>query len=199
MDAKNLDALALGPEWMLARFANLRTPLEFLENYGDLHPGLGPREWLVYVKIFQGAWDAKTRDEKEHISRHITAIFEREETEKVKGLLPPLKIKDPDDPRLKPAIVVDFESGQITFKPRTLLDWLAKSLLDCRDKLAICEHEHCEHPYFVKTHARQRFCSHGCANSVRERKKEQWWAENRDRFLKKWRRERKSTKRRRRA
>jgi len=90
---------------------------------------------------------------------------------------------------------VNFESGQVTVKPRTLLDWLAKWLLDYRDKLAICEREGCEHPYFVRTHARQRFCSHDCANTVRHEKKERWWAENRDRFLKKCRHERKSARR----
>jgi hypothetical protein len=199
MDGKNWEAVAHGPERILARFANLRTPLEFLGKYGDLHPGLGLREYLIYAQIFRQAWDAKTKAQKEYVSQHITKIFEREEMEEMKGLLPPLETKSPDETRLRPAIVADFESGQISIKPRTLLDWLAKWLLEYRDKLAVCERDGCEHPYFVKKHARQRFCSSGCANSMREQKKKQWWAENREPFLKKWRQERKSAKRRKRA
>ena len=175
------------------------------------HPSMGarPYNWLFLstASLGRGHWDAKTKAEKEHLSQHITAIFEREPPPPDPVIpqgsfwsgLPPIEPKDPDHPRLRPAIVVNFESGQVTVKPRTLLDWLAKSLLDYREKLAICERDGCEHPYFVKPHARQRFCSPDCANSVRQQKKEQWWMENRDRFLKKWRQERKSARRRKRA
>jgi hypothetical protein len=206
MDDKNLEALTYGPKWMLERFANLDTESaptdvqEFHEKYGDLYPGWGTDDmarklYAYYVGGFQFAWGAKNTATRELVSKFITDIFERDMTAEKLRLLRVSPFDDPDDPQSRPAVVADFESGKITVRPRTLLDWLAKSLLDYRDRLAICERENCEHAYFVKAHPRQRFCSHDCANTVRQEKKERWWAENRDRFLKKWRQERKTGRR----
>jgi hypothetical protein len=209
MDDKNLEALTYGPKWMLAKFANLCTDStsadvqEFCETYGDLYPGWDADSardlYAYYVGGFQLAWDAKNRATRALVSKFITDIFEQDILAVVmRGATAEKLGRDPDNPESRPAIVADFESGKITVRPRTLLDWLAKSLLDYRDELAICKRENCENPYFVKTHARQRFCSPSCANQVRKQKKERWWAKNRDKFLKKWRRERKAGRQRKR-
>lgn len=203
MDEKNLAALERGPEWMLAKLANItaknvqKRASEFYKQYGDLYPGWGIDHqaevlYTYYASMFRRAWHAETQADREAVSQLITSIFERDITADKLGLVRATPFEDTNDPESRPAVVADFESGKITIKPRTLLDWLAKSLLEYRDKLAICERSGCERPYFVKTHARQRFCSHDCANSARELKKKRWWAENRDRYLKKWRRERKA-------
>jgi hypothetical protein len=205
MDAKNMEALTFGPERMLPKLANLakvppriiaQAVEEFRSSYGELYPAMFVKEYIICAKVFESAWTAKTPREKEYVNQHIAAFFERENTKEVKGLLPPIEIADPDDPRRRPALVADFDSGMVTIKPRTLLDWLAKSVLEYRHKLAVCERQGCSHPYFVRIHARQRFCSKECANSVRKTKKERWWTENKERFIKKWRQERKAAKRR---
>ncbi len=217
MDTKNWGLIRSGPEAALGKFASL--PIEkaaveeFQQVYGALYPGLIVREFQVFVKIFQGAWRATTDDEKKAISQHITAIFERDSIEPFKGDWGGLPTFEPgsaksvalspvshqelgrNDPRARPAVVADFDTGTVTIEPRTLLDWLAESLLKCRNRLAVCEREGCTTPYFVKSHARQRFCTPKCADSARQQKKEQWWAENRERFIKKWRQERKAAKR----
>ena len=243
MDAKNLEALALGPEWMLTKFVNsaggpealdrppddiyglgLRPPNplavaaeNFKRTYGELEPRCEVWRYVHAVGVFREAWKARTRAEKETVSAHITAIFERIpdpdfptpdlaaiSSDEPTGpttfnfgsetiTVPDDRLK-PDDPRVRPAIVADFESGSTTIKPRTLLDWLAKSLLECREKLALCERNGCPHPYFVKSHARQKFCSSECADVIRRTKKEAWWLANRDEYTEKWRRQRSKVK-----
>jgi hypothetical protein len=160
---------------------------KFRERFGDPYPGLDPKRYFEHVYIFRRIWTAKTHVEQMDAGAYIKNVFNRE-------LAQMPETDTPDDPRFRPALMVDFASGRISVKPETLLDFLASWLLVCRDKLAICEREGCQHPYFVKIHARQRFCTPECANSVRESKKAEWWAVNRDRFLKKWRAQRRAAK-----
>jgi hypothetical protein len=186
----------------------------FKQTYGELQPECEVWMYVDSVRVFRDAWNAKTSGEKEAVSLRLTSFLERVEDPKLPFpdvavsfsddppgpatfdlgsetiTIPDLR-PNPHDPRLRPAISVNIESGAITIKPRTLLDWLVKSLLECRDRLAICKREGCPHPYYVKTHARQQFCCEDCANTIRQHKKEQWWVKNRERFIKKWRRERK--------
>ncbi len=212
MDARNWELIGLGEEEALWKFASL--PIEkaaaegFCRDWGELYPGVTPRECLGFVKVFQWAWRATTDDEKESVSQNITAIFERDTS--LLRRLPPFKrhqapaksgeiawggLPNLDDPGRRPAVVADFTTGTVTVKPRTLLDWLAKWLLQYRDSLAICERKGCTTAYYVKTHPRQRFCTPKCADSARQQKKKQWWAENRERFIQKWRQQRKAAKR----
>lgn len=98
-------------------------------------------------------------------------------------------------PLFKAVLTVDFSTGEHGVKGQTLLDCLALWLLKCRNRLAICERKECLHPYFVKSHIRQKFCSEDCAQVGRAAKKKVWWAKNRDRFIMKWRKQRKAARR----
>jgi len=183
---------------MLGKLANLGVgsspeafdaEVESFQNaYGELYPSLSSEGyWFCVEFVFRPAWHAKTPEKKESISADITRLLERQGEDD-----PDIPSWTTNDPRFRPGVGADFATGKVEIRPRTLLDWLVKSLLECRDKLAICEREGCSHPYFVKTHARQRFCSPDCANSVRQKKKQQWWAGNRKRFILKWRRQRRA-------
>jgi hypothetical protein len=89
---------------------------------------------------------------------------------------------------------IDFTCGQVKIAPQTLLDHLADGLLRFRSDLAVCERKDCRQLYYLRSHGRQRFCSHSCAKQTRAEKKAQWWAENRERHIKKWRKQRKQRK-----
>lgn len=195
MDEKNANAIAaLGIENLLTRFVNL--PIdpdnsgpaeEYEQQYGGLFPSLKPQDYFGYVRILQQAWTARTEDELRATGMQLQRIFEREP-----GL--PMRY-DANEITSRPAVVVDFATGRLTLKPRTLLDTLAATVLAYRDKLGHCERgSDCPHPYFIKSHARQRFCSASCADTIRKRKKSQWWKDNREEFIQKWRAERKRNK-----
>jgi hypothetical protein len=190
MDAKNIAALDNGPEWMLAKFTNLRADgpstdvQEFYEKYGDLYPGLGAdaaarKRYSYFVSGFQFAWGAKNRTAKEIVSKFITDIFERDITAEKLGLLRASPFDDPDDPESRPVIDADFESGKIRVRPRTMLDQLAKWLLECRNKLAVCQWKNCETPYYVKKHPRYKYCSTSCAEKAGRERKSRWWRDSR--------------------
>jgi hypothetical protein len=195
MDEKNANAIAAaGIENLLTRFVNLPTDPgsssraeEYERQNGELFRGLGPGDYWGYVQIFRQAWTAKAEDEIRATGMHLQRIFERES-----GL--PTSYR-PDDITSRPAIEVDFATGRIALRPRTLLDVLAATLLAHRDKLGYCEREgDCPHPYYIKSHARQRFCCPSCADTIRKQKKSQWWKDHREGFIQKWRNERKGTK-----
>ncbi len=207
MDAKNLEALTLGPELMLRRFVNLpdrsrpealRAAVDdFRAAYGELVPDLSVDGYGFFSGVFKSAWQARTEQDKQKISLYLTTIFEwaiDADKGALGGVMEAAVLKLNRPHMMRPGFVADFSSGQITIKPRTLLDWLVKSLLEYRDKLAICQRHGCPHPYYVKTHTRQLFCSEECANVIRQEKKERWWKANRGRFIKKWRRQRKAQK-----
>lgn len=178
MDQKNLDLISYGPEYALGKFVNLPatpddpSPAEqFQQRWGDLYPGLVPADYWGYVQIFRQIWTAKTAKETEAARLHIARIFEREP-----GLPTTL---DVDDPTLRPATVLDYQTGKVTIRPRTLLDWLAKALLEHKGKmaghaLAICARKDCPHRYFVKTHSRLRHCSEECSHVAELDRKNRW-------------------------
>jgi len=191
MDSKNAQALAYGAEYLLSKFVNLpdspantEPAREFQTLFGDLYPGLAPARYWVHVFIFRRIWKWRDRPAgAQDAGAYIRNIFNRD-------LAQMPETETANDPRFRPAMTVDFAAGKITVVPETLLDYLAASLLVHNNDLACCERRKCRHPYFVKTHSRQRFCSHECANSVRQRKKQQWWRDNRETFTTKWRKER---------
>ena len=195
MDPTNAIALASsGIENLLAEFVRLpntpgesRPAEEFQGRNGMLSPDVPAPDYWGYVKQFQQAWTAKTKNELDAASMSIQRIFEREPGLPRSG--------NTDDTSVRPTFVVDFATGKIEPRPRTLLDALALALLVNRRKLCVCERkiEGCPQPFIIKSHGRQRFCS-SCAQLVRGEKKEKWWAENRQRFLEKWKHERKPLK-----
>jgi hypothetical protein len=185
-DPKNVEALSYGPDYMLGKFANLpckpsdsKPAEEFEDRFGRLFPGVAPKDYCELVKGFRNAWRAKKPNELLAVGTYLEFIFNRvfcnhgmSETEWPDVLA--------GDPRWFPALKVDFSSGKISVTPhKTLLDWLAQSLLECRHRLGICEREGCATPYFVKAHPRARYCSEACFRASRLEKKNSWWKENR--------------------
>jgi hypothetical protein len=194
MDLKNVGALTYGPEYMLGKFANLpdkpgdsKPAEEFLERFGELFPGLDPEKYWVDVADFRNAWHAKSSFEREAVGENLTRLFNRSLRSHVKplprnefGFFDVGILSGNPDPRYFPAMKVDFSSGKVTVSPTgTLLDWLACALVECRRRLGICEREGCTTPYFVKMHPRARYCSEDCFHQSRQRKKTQWWKDNR--------------------
>lgn len=196
MDPKNAEAITYGPEYMLAKFANLpdkpgdsEPAKEFCERFGELFPGLYPEKYWVDVEGFRKAWHARKTFEREAVGSYLTNLFSRnlrhhvksdwdearERGERYLGGFGILK----GDARYYPALKVDFSSGKISVTSATLLDWLASSLLECRHRLGICEREGCSTPYFVKDHPRRRYCSEDCFRQSRQGKKNQWWKDHR--------------------
>jgi len=176
-------------EYLLTRFVNIHTPEQaeqFKKDCGELLPGLPVEDYYGYAQIFRQAWTAKKPSEIQSANMFLQHIFEREP-----GF--PTGFGE-DNPSFRAAVIVDFGSGVIRVKPRHLLDFLAQKLIEWKKRLSICERQDCIHRYFVKTHNRQRFCSTECADSIRQTKKKQWWEENRERFVTKWRRERKQAR-----
>jgi hypothetical protein len=197
MDASNNEALSYGPDYMLAKFANLpaekadvNPAVEFQRRFGMLFPGVAPGSYWRLVKHFRAAWHAKTRDELQAVGSHLESIFNRifcrrrllnsESGLSWQGALAGPQDMMDGEVRHYPALRIDFASGRISLKPHaTLLDWLAESLLESRHRLGICEREGCPTPYFVKTHPRARYCSEHCFRESRLEKKNQWWKRNR--------------------
>ena len=152
-----------------------------------LFPELTPEYYCAHVRQFRRVWTAKSDAAKLDAEVYIEHIFDRsgplwEAYLRQKRRFP------------RPALGIDFSAGRIRVKPETLLDAFALALLTYKDKLGFCQRDGCSHPYILKSHARQRFCA-GCAKVVRARKKEEWWAKNRVRFLTKWRKQRKAASR----
>lgn len=195
MDSKNAQALTYGAEYLLSKFVNLpdspdnaEPAREFQGLFGDLYSGLDPSRYWVHVFIFRNIWKWRDRPAgAQDAGVYVRNVFNRE----LAGMP---ETGTAADPRFRPALTVDFAAGRIAVVPDTLLDFLALSVLVHNNDLAYCERRKCPHPYFVKTHSRQRFCSHECANSVRQKKKERWWRDNREAFTAKWRKERKLQK-----
>jgi hypothetical protein len=195
MDAKNVEALGYGADWMLAKFVNLPSSTasnpvaDFVQKYGELCPGWDGTDeqdkvlYMGFANEFRKAWFAYSVEHKQNISELITRIFERERditTEYLSGGPPALRLfADANDRYERSAVVADFETGKITIKPRTLLDWLAKCLLENRRKLAFCKRKGCQTPYYVKMHPRHKYCSVTCASEIAIERKKQWWRDNR--------------------
>lgn len=184
MDAKNIEALSYGPEHMLGKFANLpdkpgdaRPAEAFQERFGVLFPGLAPKNYYVDVRQFRRAWHAKEPHQLESVGGYLTEVCNRIVRSHI---TPPAKAPLAADPRYYPAVEINFASGRIALTPHaTLLDWLAKCLLECRHRLGQCEREGCGTPYFVKAHPRQKYCSEMCFRESRLEQKNQWWKKNR--------------------
>ena len=202
MDSKNAEAITYGPEYMLAKFANLpdkpgdsEPAKEFRERCGDVFPGLYPEKYWVDVGEFRKAWHAKKPLERGAVGRYLSNLFSRNLRFHVKsdyaewlergGTGPGPHGILSGDARYYPAVKVDFSSGKVSPTSATLLDWLASSLLECRHRLGICEREGCSTPFFVKDHPRRRYCSEDCFRQSRQGKKNQWWKDHRGKASKK--------------
>jgi hypothetical protein len=199
MDAKNIEAMARGREYMLAKFANLPLPgtirSKFVEGpcednmasadasvdafrsqFGDLCPGVAKDEWYGLILSFRYQWHWRVRRTGDRsLRRNLSSSIQ------MRGAIK--KHFEMDDEsawgtnllnRSNLPIAVDFFSGQITVTPETLLDWLVLSLIACRRNLAICASIRCKAPYFVKIHPRTRYCSLECFASGRLRGQREW-------------------------
>jgi len=194
LDEKNVEALKTkGAEGVLLDFVNLLTnyeEMEEIEKFGNMDGGLYPLPLDQYhgmARIFQQVWKDRSPAQLEALNRQLEMIFERR----------PELVGTVDPTHERPAIVVDSAHGSIGVTPRTMLDILGVAILTNIKKLAMCEREGCPTPYFIKKHARQRFCSTDCADTVRGRKKKAWQDTHRDELIEKKRRERRVARQRR--
>ena len=80
---------------------------------------------------------------------------------------------------------IDFPSGRAEVKPKTLLDWLVWSLIECRRRLAICANRGCMAPYFVKPHPRAKYCSVACSEIGRQIGQRRWEESHRTKVARK--------------
>jgi hypothetical protein len=191
MQGKNLAALRRGGDYMLARFANLPVPgsgggapkiagpfarteaewlravRRFCQEFGDLHPGIPESNWLRYVLGFRCNWLPVARGE--HVPTGRGRLRVRLSAADGIG---PKNINEMDDPSAFASVVlalcprpmaVDFFSARLEAGPETLLHWLLLRFVERRRNLAYCALEGCEHPYFVKARAKNKYCTEKCA------------------------------------
>lgn len=189
-------ALSFGPEWLLAKFANLPTEPsdtksaeEFRKVYCDLWPGLAPKNYWRYVFVVRYHWTAKTESEKSDLPYWVLNVLTRNI-----ATPPPAKLEKAV--HVPPVFQISLQAGTIQLpiaaflemvsrpgvqlKVETLLDYLAVWLFLFRDKgkLAICERKDCPHPYYVKQHPRSRYCSKECSHNAELTRKVRWWKQN---------------------
>src|SRR6267142_4344520 len=146
MDEKNKAAIAHGPEWMLAKFANLGS-LEDLDDvtkfqscYGELETGLSEHGCRTVVCWFRIAWGAETLEEKQRVTRLLGTQLA---AKYASGLI----LNVPGIPKEfvpSPKVIPDFGAGKLRIEPESLLHWLVMSLLACRNRLARCERKDCK-------------------------------------------------------
>jgi len=174
---------ARGRQEMLSAFVSI-TPednqawKEFGNRYGSLFHGDTPSDSLMWSERFRSAWLAKTPSDFDRVSRYIEEVFNTDF---------PLGFASPGKDR----IIVNFEKHEMTWRPRCLLDELARTLLRS-EHLGICRNPQCSGTkYFVAVTYKQKFCGYACSQSARKQTKRDWWAENGD----EWRKDRQQTTR----
>jgi hypothetical protein len=195
LDEKNISGwLGAGEENVLTRFVNLpgtrgnsKPALEFTQQFGELVAArvpldrVPPSDYYKFVSIFQRVWEARTDEEIKRASAELGGVLNRTAA---------VRVID------RPELTVDLTANQpisisATSATVWLLDMLVMALIRHRKELGICEKKGkaCRSPFYLKSHGRQRFCPR-CADLGRKEKKEQWWSENREQFIKKWRKQR---------
>ena len=83
----------------------------------------------------------------------------------------------PDDALEAPPIHVNLDAGTVVLLPRTVDEALWIALLQNYKKLAVCENQTCQRPYFLKRAITQRYCSEKCALPSQREFKLRWWNE----------------------
>jgi hypothetical protein len=167
----------------------------FRAEFGDLYPGMEVFQYWSYIFNFRHHWkwrslrasllpkEARSRRGKRtgmSVERHLGAETNQSELNDVNAWCTNIwNRRGEEDLSRPPAIEVDFASGHLRIIPETLLDWLILHFMECRRNLAICAREHCETPYFVKIHARTKYCSPSCFHLHRAAQQARWEQENR--------------------
>jgi hypothetical protein len=77
-----------------------------------------------------------------------------------------------------PPIHVNLDAGTVVLLPSTVDEALWIALLQNYKKLAVCENQTCQHPYFLRYRPSQRYCSEKCALPSQREFKKRWWNEH---------------------
>ena len=120
---------------------------------------LGPVGHEKYLHLFRGAWMAKTDEDRKAVADFLGDILNRK------------RMTDVTPPRLS----VDHRSFHISIVAETLLDLMAKWLIESPAwQLGTCELQGCPHRYYVRQHPRDRYCSPQCTREADRLKKVRW-------------------------
>jgi hypothetical protein len=135
----------------------------FIDMYGPLTPESSEpiQEVLQTALKLRRAWIAQKPAEYLEVNQFINEVLSGRA----------------DSRGLFPALQAYFETGRFELIPRTLLEVLIAELMHSRRRLKRCERPECQR-HFVKQHARHRYCSGFCSDTMRSQYLKDWQAEH---------------------
>jgi hypothetical protein len=86
-------------------------------------------------------------------------------------------------------IRLEFGPKQLLIQCPDIKTFMELELESQAEKLRMCERKDCIHPYFIPQHGKERYCSTGCANWAQSQWKKRWHEEQREKRIKKEKRD----------
>jgi hypothetical protein len=152
---------------------------EFLRKYGPLRAKESVSDVLEYARRFRQAWWATTESDYQDVNSMLDDLFL-------------------SNPFSRQIVGADFASGKWEPRPRTLLGYLAVTLMRSRKMLHRCERPECRR-YFIKEFSRDRYCKTAvrptCGEIMREKSQTEWAHDHRDSLKARRRKQKKVFKR----